>query len=552
MPLLVAAARVEGGHQREQADGERWPGGAYPHPNPPRAGPATLVRGLRSARGGAPRRVPVHTRHPRRRLRLAAVDDAPVRGFRVGRGDQRALPPAARARADGALGRVRPADAARPRLGRSAGARRGGPDGCRDRLARRHAAAVRRHPAGRGLDVDDDQRPRGRPPAALRAGRRGARRPAGAAARHGAERRAQGVRRARQLHLPAAPVDAPDGRPLPLLQRAPAALQHDLDLRLPHPRGRLERGAGARVHARQRHRLRRGGGRRRPRGRRLRAASLVLLQRPQRRLRGGREVPRGAPDLGHAHARALRRARRALARPALPRPDRRLDADRPGPAQQRRARRAAGVRRDGRRLPVAAHERLRRGARPAHRALGDDRAAHAAGAAARVRRRERPRPVRRLGVRRGADRRHRGGGAADHRRGRRARRRRRGDRERLGQGPDRGRGVRAAARDRAGHDGHRGRESLLPIRPTRTSSCSPSRRPASRRRSSAWRPCARDGTRPRASGRWPRSRPRRPMRRSRCSSRCGPPSPRRCTVGEVCRALKGEWGSYDAQISDGR
>ena len=26
----------------------------------------------------------------------------------------------------------------------------------------------------------------------------------------------------------------------------------------------------------------------------------------------------------------------------------------------------------------------------------------------------------------------------------------------------------------------------------------------------------------------------------------------RCTVGEVCRALRGEWGSYDAQISDGR
>ncbi len=26
----------------------------------------------------------------------------------------------------------------------------------------------------------------------------------------------------------------------------------------------------------------------------------------------------------------------------------------------------------------------------------------------------------------------------------------------------------------------------------------------------------------------------------------------RCTVGEVCRALRGEWGSYDAQVSDGR
>ena len=26
----------------------------------------------------------------------------------------------------------------------------------------------------------------------------------------------------------------------------------------------------------------------------------------------------------------------------------------------------------------------------------------------------------------------------------------------------------------------------------------------------------------------------------------------RCTVGEVCGALRGEWGSYDAQVSDGR
>jgi hypothetical protein len=35
-----------------------------------------------------------------------------------------------------------------------------------------------------------------------------------------------------------------------------AALEHDLDLRLPHPRGRLARGAGDRVHLRQRHRVR--------------------------------------------------------------------------------------------------------------------------------------------------------------------------------------------------------------------------------------------------------------------------------------------------------
>ena len=56
-----------------------------------------------------------------------------------------------------------------------------------------------------------------------------------------------------------------------------------------------------------RHRLRAGGGRPRARRRRLRAAPGVLLQRPQQRLPGGREVPRGAPDVGDDHARALRR-----------------------------------------------------------------------------------------------------------------------------------------------------------------------------------------------------------------------------------------------------
>ena len=43
------------------------------------------------------------------------------------------------------------------------------------------------------------------------------------------------------------------------------------------------------------------------RRRRLRPAALVLLQRPQRLPRGDRQVPRGAPDVGRAHARALRR-----------------------------------------------------------------------------------------------------------------------------------------------------------------------------------------------------------------------------------------------------
>ena len=81
---------------------------------------------------------------------------------------------------------------------------------------------------------------------------------------------------------------------------------------LPHPRGRLDRGAGARVHARRRLRLRREGDRARPRRRRVRSAPVLLLQRPSRLLRGDREVPRRAPHLGARPARALRREESAL------------------------------------------------------------------------------------------------------------------------------------------------------------------------------------------------------------------------------------------------
>ena len=78
---------------------------------------------------------------------------------------------------------------------------------------------------------------------------------ADAAPRHRPERHPQGVHRARELHLPAAAVDADHHRPVRLLRGADPELEHDLDLRLPHPRGGLDRGAGARLHARQRHRL---------------------------------------------------------------------------------------------------------------------------------------------------------------------------------------------------------------------------------------------------------------------------------------------------------
>ena len=243
-------------------------------------------------------RVPVHPRPAPRDVPPAAVDDAPVRGLRVGEGVQRALQVPARARLDGPLDGLRPADAARPGLRRPALPRRGRPHGRGDRHARRHAHGVRRDPARRGLDVDDDQRAGGGAAAALPARRRGAGRRARAAARHRPERHPQGVHRPRELHLSAGSVDAAHDRPVRLLRRARAALEHGLDLRLPLPReGRLG-GPGGRVHARQRHRLRAGGDRRRARGGRVRAPPGLLLQRPQQRLPGGGEVPRRPADLG--------------------------------------------------------------------------------------------------------------------------------------------------------------------------------------------------------------------------------------------------------------
>ena len=272
-----------------------------------------------------------------------AVDDPPVRGLRLGRGDERALPLPARARADRALGRVRPADPARLRLRRPARRGRGGADRRRDRLARRHGAPVRRDPARRGLDLDDDQRAGRAAPAPLRARRRGAGRRGRPAARHSPERHPQGVLRARELHLPAAAVDAAHDRPLRVLRRAAAELEHDLDLRLPHPRGGLDRGAGARLHARERDRLRAGGGRRGPVAGRVRRAALLLLQRAQPLLPGGGEVPRGAAAVGRDHARPLRRDEPEGAGAPLPRADRRLDADRAAAGEQHRARRDPGA-----------------------------------------------------------------------------------------------------------------------------------------------------------------------------------------------------------------
>ena len=136
-------------------------------------------------------------------------------------------------------------------------------------------------------------------------------------------------------------------------------------------------------------------------------AARLLLQLPQQRLPGDRQVPRGAADVGEDRARPLRLGVRALADDPLPHPDRRRHPAGPAARGQHHPRRPAGLRGGLRRHPVAAHQRLRRGAGAADRALGADRAAHPAGDRPRVRRRRHRRPLRRLLLRRVAHRRDR-------------------------------------------------------------------------------------------------------------------------------------------------
>ena len=112
--------------------------------------------------------------------------------------------------------------------------------------------------------------------------------------------------------------------------------------------------------------------------RRVRAAAELLLQRAHRLLRGDREVPGGAPDLGARAARHVRRAQPEVVADAHARADRGRVADRPAAAQQRGPHGDRGARRRARRHAVAAHQLARRGARAADRGGGARRAADAA------------------------------------------------------------------------------------------------------------------------------------------------------------------------------
>ena len=139
-------------------------------------------------------------------------------------------------------------------------ARRGRPRGRGGRHARRHGDAVRRHRPRRGHGVDDDQRAGGDHARLLRRRRRAS--TASRADRLGGTIQADILKEyiaQKEWCFPVDPAMRLLGDMIEWCTRHDAALAPGLDLRLPHPRGRLDRRAGARLHAQGRPHLRRAG-----------------------------------------------------------------------------------------------------------------------------------------------------------------------------------------------------------------------------------------------------------------------------------------------------
>ena len=322
-------------------------------------------------------------------------------------------------------------DADRARRGRQG--RRG------DRLDRRHADALRRHPAGRGLDVDDDQRPGGACCCCSTSWSPRSRASPGDTLTGTIQNDVLKEYIARGTYI------YPPKQSLRLITDIFAYCRDEI------PRwntisisGYHMAEAGATPAQEIAFTLANGieyvraARRRRAGRRRLRAAAVVLLRRPHDAAGGGREVPRGPADLGAGDARRVRRAEPQVADAALPHPDRRRAADRaaargqPGPGRRagRWPRCSAAP---SRCTPTPSTRRSRCRREKAARLALRTQQVHRL----RDRRDQDRRPVRRLVRRRVDDRRGRGGGPRADGPGRGPRRRGRRDRAGLPEERDR-------------------------------------------------------------------------------------------------------------------
>ena len=394
-------------------------------------------------------------------VRRAAVDHPPVRRLLDRRGIERLLPQGAGGRRPGRVGGLRSGHPPRLRLRPPARGRRRRQGRRGHRFGRGHENPVRRHSAGPGVGVDDHERRRAAGAGRLHRGRRGTGRRPGAAVRDHPERHPQGVHGPQHLHLPAGTVHAHRRRHHRLHRPAHAEVQLHLHFRLPHPGSRGHAGAGAGLHAGRRHgvRARRPG--QRAGYRRLRAAAVVLLRHRHELLSGDRQAARRAPAVVADHE-SVRRQGPALADAAHALPDLRLVADRAGSVQQRHPHHHRGDGGGVRRHAEPAHQRARRGHRPADRVLGAHRPQHAAGDPGRNPHHQRDRPLGRLLPDGKAHPGHGRRGLEDHRGGRGARRHDQGHRDRHAQAAHRGMLGRPAGahRPRRGH--HRRRQQVPP------------------------------------------------------------------------------------------
>ena len=295
--------------------------------------PRPTLRGWTRQRDlGLPGRVPVHARRPADDVPRPVLDDAPVRRLRHRRGDERALPLPARAGPDRAC---RSPSTCRPRWATTPTTRRprARSAGSASRSARSPtwrccSTGSRSARSSTSMTIN-----------ATAADPAGALRGRGREAGRVARERSRGTIQndilkeyiARGTYIfPPRPSMRLVTDVFEFCAARAAALEHDLDLRLPHARGRRDGGPGAGLHA---------GRRRSPtceaaveRGLDVddfAAAPVVLLRRPERALRGGRQVPGGPPDVGADHAGALRGHEPEVDDVPLPRPDRRLAASPP-------------------------------------------------------------------------------------------------------------------------------------------------------------------------------------------------------------------------------
>ena len=227
-------------------------------------------------------------------------------------------------------------------------------------------------PARQDERLHDHERRRAAGAGGLHRRRRGAGGAGQADLRDHPERHPEGVHGPQHLHLPARPFHAHRRRYHRLLGGGDAEVQFGLHLRLSHAGGRRDGGAGARLHLGRRAGICPRGPVAGPRHRCLRAAALLLLRHRHELLHGDRQAARRAPALGRADP-ALRPEGSGIAGAAHPLPDLRRQPDGAFALQQHHPHHHRGAGRRAGRDPVAAYQRLRRGAGPAHALFRGDR-----------------------------------------------------------------------------------------------------------------------------------------------------------------------------------